>query len=83
VDQLDAVNGIDLNALPIWSFLIERLLNTTIVIKEQTAVLHELNGAILEGRSTLSSIVHHGELAQLGIGRLIDNRDGAIDRVIV
>jgi len=52
--------------------LIQRLLDSSVIVSEQSSVLHELDSALLNDRSSLGSVVHD---CHLEVPVLINNGD--------
>ena len=62
VCESEEILGVDSNTTAIRLSLIKRIGDTLVVVVQETAVLHELNGASFDHTTTLRVLVHHSDL---------------------
>jgi uncharacterized membrane protein (GlpM family) len=60
--------------------LVHTLFHTLIIIFKESSVLHDLNATILENTTSLRAIIQYCEFEA---SLWINNRDSAVDRIIV
>ena len=65
VENLKLVDGIDLDSFSIFVSLVEKFVDSFVVIVGETSVLHEFDVSCVVdvSGSTLSTIVHYGNLS--------------------
>ena len=80
VEDLDVVFGVYLDSSTMCVGLVERFSNPTVIVVEESSVLHELYASSLKNRATLRPVIHDSDLH----GRVgIPDGNGLLDGVIV